>query len=60
MVCPVVNGGVGLQMWRVVVNFLNKQSQTADKGWSYSVEGCMVGACYEMLHRALDFGLLCT
>jgi hypothetical protein len=26
----------GLQIWRVAANILNKQSQTADKGWSSS------------------------
>jgi hypothetical protein len=34
----VVNGGYGLQIWRVVVNILNKQLWTADKGWSSSLE----------------------
>ena len=24
-------------IWRVVANVLNKQSQTADKGWSYNM-----------------------
>jgi hypothetical protein len=27
----------GIQLWRVAVNILNKQSRTADKGWSYSL-----------------------
>jgi hypothetical protein len=27
-------GGDGFQIWRVSENILNKQSQTADKGWS--------------------------
>jgi hypothetical protein len=27
----------GLQLWRVAANTLNKQSQTADKGWSSSL-----------------------
>jgi hypothetical protein len=30
----VADGGNGLQIWRVAVNILNKQSRTADKGWS--------------------------
>jgi hypothetical protein len=31
MACPqVVDGGDGLQIWRVAVNILNKQSWTAD------------------------------
>jgi hypothetical protein len=28
----------GLQIWRVAANSLNKQSRTADKGWSLSFE----------------------
>jgi hypothetical protein len=39
------DGGDGLQMWRVVLNILNKQSRTADKGWSPSV-GVGRGADY--------------
>jgi hypothetical protein len=27
----------GLQIWNVAANILNKQSQTADKGWSSSL-----------------------
>jgi hypothetical protein len=27
----------GLQLWRVAANILNKQSRTADKGWSSSL-----------------------
>jgi hypothetical protein len=30
----VADGGDGLQIWRVGVNVWNKQSRTADKGWS--------------------------
>jgi hypothetical protein len=30
-------GGRGLQIWRVAVNLLNKQSWTADKGWFSSL-----------------------
>jgi hypothetical protein len=38
MVRPqVADGGDGLQVWRVPVNILNKQSRTADKGWSSSL-----------------------
>jgi hypothetical protein len=33
----VANGRDGLQMWRVAVNILNKQSRTADKGRSSSL-----------------------
>jgi hypothetical protein len=32
----VADGGDALQFWRVAVNILNKQSRTADKGWSTS------------------------
>jgi hypothetical protein len=32
----VADGGDGLQIWRVAANILNKQSRTADKGWSSS------------------------
>jgi hypothetical protein len=38
MVRPqVADGGDSLQMWRVAANIVNKQSQTADKGWSSSL-----------------------
>jgi hypothetical protein len=30
----VVDGGDDLQIWRIAVNILNKQLQTADKWWS--------------------------
>jgi hypothetical protein len=30
----VADAGDGLQIWRVAANILNKQSLTADKGWS--------------------------
>jgi hypothetical protein len=33
----VAEGGDGLQIWRVAENILNKQSQTADKGWASSL-----------------------
>jgi hypothetical protein len=29
--------GDGLQIWRVAANILNKQSRTADSGWSSSL-----------------------
>jgi hypothetical protein len=32
-----VDEGDTLQVWRVAANILNKQSRTADKGWSSSV-----------------------
>jgi hypothetical protein len=34
----VADGGYGLQMWRMAANVLNKQSRTADKGWSSAWE----------------------
>jgi hypothetical protein len=37
------DGGDGLQIWRVAVNILNKQSLSADKGW-YSSLGVGRGA----------------
>jgi len=42
MVHPqVVDGEEDLQVWRVAANMLNKQSQTANKGWSSSLGvGC--------------------
>jgi hypothetical protein len=37
MAHPQVADGDSLQFWRVAVNILNKQSWTADKGWSTSL-----------------------
>jgi len=31
-----MNGGDGLQIWRVAVNILNEQLHTGDEGWSSS------------------------
>jgi hypothetical protein len=39
----VADGGDSLQFWRVAANLLNKQSRTADKGWSSSL-GVGLGA----------------
>jgi hypothetical protein len=37
MACPqVVDGGDGLQLFRAAANILNKQLQTAERGWSSS------------------------
>jgi hypothetical protein len=33
----VADGGDALQFWTAAVNILNKQSRTADKGWSSSM-----------------------
>jgi hypothetical protein len=33
----VAAGGDGLQIWRLAANVLNKQSRTADRGWSSSL-----------------------
>ena len=33
----VVDGGVGLQIWRLAANILNKQSWTAGQEWSSSL-----------------------
>jgi thiamine biosynthesis protein ThiC len=41
MALPVVaDGGDGLCIWRVAANIVNKQSRTADKGWSSGLGGC--------------------
>jgi hypothetical protein len=33
--CPqIADGGEGLQIWRVAADILNKELQTANKGWS--------------------------
>jgi hypothetical protein len=38
MACPQVgDGGDGVHIWRVAVNILNKQSWTANMGWSPSL-----------------------
>jgi hypothetical protein len=34
---PQVADGDGIQIWRVAANILNKQSRTADRGWSSSL-----------------------
>jgi hypothetical protein len=58
MTCPQVEDGRdGLQIWIAAVNILNKQLQTANKGWSSSLgKGLTLltikKVCYEMLHRA--------
>jgi hypothetical protein len=59
----IVDGGDDLQILRVAAKILNKQSRTADKGWSSSL-GVGRGAnntspqkkkaCYEMSQRASD------
>jgi hypothetical protein len=33
----VADVGDGVKIWRVAANILNKQSRTADKGWSSSL-----------------------
>jgi hypothetical protein len=60
----VADGGDGLQIWRVATNILNKQSRTADNGWSSSLMSGMglttpyrkKKACYEMSQRASVLG----
>jgi hypothetical protein len=34
----VLEGGDGLQIWRIDANILNKEYQAASKGWSSSLE----------------------
>jgi hypothetical protein len=41
----------GLQLWRVAANTLNKQSRTADKGWSSSCGGGGLGEVLTTPHR---------
>jgi hypothetical protein len=57
------DGGDGLQIWRVAANMLNKQSRTAENGWSSSYGRLGLGLTtlrrkrkvfYEMLQRASD------
>jgi len=56
------SSGCWWRTWRVAENILNKQSRTANKGWSSNVgigQGptiprCKGPACYEMLHRAME------
>jgi hypothetical protein len=55
-------GGDGLQIRRVAANILNKQSRTADMGWSSSFRlgGGLTNPivktliCYEQYHRGSD------
>jgi hypothetical protein len=62
------DGGDGLQLWRVAENILNKQSRTADKGWSSSLGalGDRITSprrkktpCYKMLHTASELAGTC-
>jgi hypothetical protein len=36
---PQVADGDALQLWRAAVNILNNKLRTAEKGWSFSLEG---------------------
>ena len=38
-------------IWRVAANILNKQSRTADKGWSSSLGGGVLGEVLTTPHR---------
>jgi hypothetical protein len=49
----VADGGVGFQIWRLAANILNKQSRTADRGWSSSL-GVLHGANNSTRYRKLD------
>jgi hypothetical protein len=54
-------------MWRVAANVLNKQSRTADKGWSSSLvlaEGLTTPhrekkTCNQILHRVSELAGYC-
>jgi hypothetical protein len=58
----VADGGDGIQIWRVAMNILNKQSRTADKeclpAWGLGVglttPRRKMYACFEMSKRASD------
>jgi hypothetical protein len=59
----VADGEVSLQIWRVAVRTLNKQSQITDKGWFSSLRRLDEGlttphlkkmAFYEILRRASE------
>jgi hypothetical protein len=47
-----VEGGNDLQLWKVVVNTLNKQPRTGDKGW-FSFHKKL--GCYENYEKASNF-----
>jgi hypothetical protein len=51
----VADGGNGLQIWRVAANILNKQSRTADKGWSSRL-GLGVGLTSFLQEFVRNFG----
>lgn len=57
----VVNVGDGLQIWKVDVKILNKQSRTANKGWSFSSAGVLSSLTLqnEMFHEAWDVKGFC-
>jgi hypothetical protein len=58
MVRPrVADRGDGLQIWRVAANILNKQSRTADSGWSSSLG---VGRGLTTLRRKTQYLLRIT
>ena len=50
----VTDGGVGLQIWRLAANVLNKQSWTADQVWS-SCLGVWRGANNLTLYKSSSF-----
>jgi hypothetical protein len=61
-----VDAGDSFQIWRVVVNVLNKQLQTAKRGSSLAgrlgrrliTPHHKRSSCYEMLHRVPDGQIL--
>jgi hypothetical protein len=63
MICPqVLNGGNGLQVWRVAANILNEHLWTAEKdcpsslwvGLRLTTLHCLTSAHYEILLRTSD------
>jgi hypothetical protein len=50
--------GLWIQIWRLAANILNKQTQTADKGWSYGFGffGADYATEYVLYDILQDFG----
>jgi hypothetical protein len=57
MARPPVADAEDLQIWRAAVNIFNKQSWTADKGWSFTL-GVVRGL--KTLHRKRSFVKKCN
>jgi hypothetical protein len=52
MACPqVVDGGNGLQIWRVAANIRNKQLQRANRGWFFSSKNKKIRDLYRGINE---------